>query len=161
MKDVLKFTINEEICRKIVNMSIKQPKHKNAGNLNHSNLKNQPLKRNSQLLTEYISFIHDFSLYQLLYDIFQRYESYRLVEGIALALVVDPVDEGHVALVALLEYLEHDVQGDVLEHEIAGVLVELAERFQGSIVVRVDECEIFYVQHCHNVLSRAFVHGDS
>lgn len=60
-----------------------------------------------------------------------------------------------------LELLEHDVQCDVFKHEIARILVKLTERLERRIVIGVDECQIFDVEHGYYVGPACFENWDS
>lgn len=61
-------------------------------------------------------------------------------------------------LLTFFELFEQHVQRGVFEHEIARVLVELAQSFQQGVIVRVDQRQVFDVQHCNDILAIALVH---
>lgn len=59
--------------------------------------------------------------------------------------------------ITFFELLEHDVQGDVFEHEVAWILIELTESSQRCVVIGVDKGEILDVQHCDYICSGTLV----
>ena len=89
-----------------------------------------------------VRLVDNLLLDDLLDDVLQCHKAHRLVEGIALALVVHLLDEGHVALVARFELVEHVREDGVLVDKIHVVLVEAADLLQRFVVVRVDEEEV-------------------
>ena len=61
----------------------------------------------------------------------------------------------------LLKLFKHDVQGDILEHKVARVLVVLAESAQRRVVVGVHEGQVLDEQHRHYVGAAALVNRDT
>ncbi len=64
------------------------------------------------------------------------------------------------ALLAVLELFEHDVQRRVLEDKVARVLVELADGLERRRVLRVDEGQLFDEQQRDDVHAVALVDGN-
>ena len=98
---------------------------------------------------------------ELLDDVFQGDQPHRFVEGIALALAVDALDEGHVTLVTFFELFEDDVQRGVFEDEVARVLVELAQRLQRRSVLGVHQRQLFDEQQRYDVRTLPVVHRNT
>ena len=90
-------------------------------------------------LTPDIRFVDDFSLDELLDDVFQRNESDRFVKRISFSFAINALNEGHVALLSVLEFPEHDIERRVLEDKVARVLVKLANGFEGRGIFRIHE----------------------
>ncbi len=80
---------------------------------------------------------------EFLDDVLESDESDGFVKRVAVAVAVDPLDEGHVTLVAFLEILEDDVERRVVKDKVALALVELAERFQRDGVLGIDQRQLF------------------
>jgi len=73
-------------------------KYISPGHLTCSLISQEEVTTGIQKLTKDIRLIHDFSLDQFLYDIFQGDEPNRFIERIAFSFVVDSVDERHMSL---------------------------------------------------------------
>lgn len=65
------------------------------------------------------------------------------------------------SFVAFLELLEHDVESEIVKHKVTGILVELAEHAQRSVVICVDKSQILDVKQRQNVFTIVFVDRDS
>ena len=65
------------------------------------------------------------------------------------------------APLTLLELPEYCVECRVLEHEVERVLVEGADGAQGSVVIRVNEGQVFDEQYRHHVCALALIHRDA
>lgn len=61
-------------------------------------------------------------------------------------------------LLTFFELFEQYVKCGVFEHEVTRVLVELAQSFQQSVVVRIDQRQVLDIQHGNNILAVALVH---
>ena len=78
------------------------------------------------------------TLNQLFNGVLERDESDSFVERIAVAFVVNALDERHVPLLALLELFENHIERGIFEYEVALVLVESAQRFQWNRIFGID-----------------------
>lgn len=67
----------------------------------------------------------------------------------------------HVSFVAFFELLEHDVESEIVKHKVTGILVELAEHAQRSVVIGVDEGQVLDVKQRQDVFAIVFVDRDS
>lgn len=101
---------------------------------------------------------HNLSLNQLLDDVFQSHQADSLVERIPIAVIVDAMNERHlkifshhdarhksleathVSLVPLLKLFKHNVQSQIVEHEVAWILIKFAQHSQRRVVVSVNKC---------------------
>lgn len=83
------------------------------------------------------------TLNEFLDDVLESDESDGFVKRVAGSGAVDPLDEGHVTLVAFLEILEDDVERRVVKDKVALALVEFAERLQRDGVLGIDQRQLF------------------
>lgn len=65
------------------------------------------------------------------------------------------------SLVSFLELLKHDVQGEVIENEVARVLIEFAKHSKRRVVICVNKGEVFDVQKRQDVSSVSLVNGNA
>lgn len=65
------------------------------------------------------------------------------------------------SFVAFLKLLEHHIQGQIVKHKVARILVELTKHPKRCVVVSVNKRQVFYVQKRQNVCSVAFVNRNA
>lgn len=113
------------------------------------------------VVSVHVSFVNDLRLNQFLDNVFKRDQPNGLIERITITGTIHSVHKGHVTTMSLLEALKHHVQCYILEHKVTRILIEFAQCPQRCIIVRINEGQVLNEQHSQNVLTMAFIHGNT
>lgn len=98
---------------------------------------------------------------ELFNDVFQCHQTDRFIEGITLALNIDPLDEGHVAFITIFKVPEDDVESRIVEDKVTLLLVKLAKGLEGNSVFGIDKGQLFDKEKTNNVGPLSVVDWDS